>query len=78
MFLIARPRKGIVAPLSGDSVSSFAICCFREGEAVELAFLTSPVCGDTAPGVPIPTEPRCPSSLSMVDTRLQTSRMVAA
>ena len=36
---------------------------------VELAFLMSPVAGETAPGIPTPTVPVAPSLSSAVRTR---------
>ena len=43
---------------------------------VEFAFLTSPVAGDRAPGIPTPTVPRWPVSVSISATRPAMARSV--
>ena len=70
--------------LASDSAKQFASLASRTGRPsarsrsccsgwpmsqVELAFLTSPVAGDTAPGIPTPTVPRSPVALSAARTR---------
>ena len=44
---------------------------------VEFAFLTSPVAGDSAPGMPMPTLARCPICASISVTRPAIAESVA-
>jgi hypothetical protein len=46
--------------------------------SVELAFLIRPVSDETAPGVPMPTRPRAPSSTSSASTSPRTASIVCA